>query len=87
MAEADLEGSPFRHSKSPSFAKFDYDFGSTKVRSILKDHYIGLEFRREADELSQGRAVTVFRNALTMGKNTAIFEAQKAHGHKSRGAG
>ena len=50
-------------------------------------HHYGLELRHEADELSQGRAVTIFRNAMTKGKGTAIFEAQKVHGHRNRGAG
>ena len=81
----DLEQSRWRFCKSPSFAVFDTHFKEDKLFGIYASQHYGLEFRA-ADELSDGRAVAALRSVLTSVRESAVFEAQKAHGNTQKNA-
>ena len=85
VKSSELEKGPWRYCKSPSFRAFDLHFDYKKLYGISAGRHYALEFRN-ADELSDGRAVAAFRVTLTSARETTVFEAQKAHGNSQKNA-
>ena len=83
VKSSELEKGPWRYCKSPSFRIFDPQFEYKPLWGISAGRHYALEFRN-ADELSDGRAIAAFRAALTSARGSTVFEAQKAHGNSQK---